>query len=362
MLGIIRFLLASCVVAFHLTGKLPFLGQFAVNFFYIISGFLITLILNKTYKFNVISFSANRFLRLYPTYFFFVFVGIIIIYFMPNTVNFHPSWSRNSLSLDWLGNALIFPWAFLSDYAVPNTFGAFTDSYPFFADAFRFRIITSSWSVAVELICYFLLWLFIARNIAYTVVSIVVSVAYHIFVYRSTSEPAMAYFPFIAAILPFSLGSLGYFIYTKVKKVSSVVGFLKKHSWILLFSSVILFFANWGLFTFSQNGHGHWHPFYYYVNNVISMFIVIALCDLNPEGGPGKVARLLGDLSYPVFLSQYFGGYLAWYVIGFNEPNRGWEIFIIGYGISIAMSLVCIYLIDENIRKVRDKVRNAAVS
>ena len=79
MLGIIRFLLASCVVAFHLTGKLPFLGQFAVNFFYIISGFLITLILNKTYKFNVISFSANRFLRLYPTYFFFVFVGIIII-------------------------------------------------------------------------------------------------------------------------------------------------------------------------------------------------------------------------------------------------------------------------------------------
>lgn len=92
------------------------------------------------------------------------------------------------------------------------------------------------------------------------------------------------------------------------------------------------------------------------------MFIVIALCDLNPEGGPGKVARLLGDLSYPVFLSQYFGGYLAWYVIGFNEPNRGWEIFIIGYGVSIAMSLVCIYLIDENIRKVRDKVRSAAVS
>ncbi|MBD8180201.1 acyltransferase [Pantoea agglomerans] len=360
MLGIIRFLLASCVVAFHLTGKLPFLGQFAVNFFYVISGFLITLILNKTYKFNVISFSVNRFLRLYPTYFFFLVVGILIIYLMPNTINFHPSWSRNHLPLDWLGNALIFPWAFLSDYAVPNTFGAFTDSYPFFADSYRFRVITSSWSVAVELVCYFLLWLFIARNLACTLFSIAASVAYHIFVYRSTGEPTMAYFPFLAAILPFSLGSLGYFIYSKVKTMSAIMRAFKRYQWALLSASVFLFFANWELFNISQNGS--WHPFHYYLNNIISMLIVISVCDLNPEGRPGKIARLMGDLSYPVFLCQYFGGYVAWYMVGFNEQNRGWEIFIIGYIVSIAMSLVCIYLIDENIRKIRDTVRRKAVT
>lgn len=360
MLGIIRFLLASCVVAFHLSGNLPFLGQFAVNFFYVISGFLITLILNKTYKFNVISFSINRFLRLYPTYFFFLVVGVLIIYLMPNTINFHPSWSRNYLPLDWLGNALIFPWAFLSDYAVPNTFGAFTDSYPFFADSYRFRIITSSWSVAVELVCYFLLWLFIARNLAYTLFSIAASVAYHIFVYRSTGEPTMAYFPFLAAILPFSLGSLGYFIYSKVKVASEIISAFKRYQWALLFASVLLFFSNWELFNISQNGA--WHPFHYYLNNIISMLIVILACDLNPEGRPGKVAKLMGDLSYPVFLCQYFGGYVAWYIVGFNEQNRGWEIFIIGYIVSIAMSLFCIYLIDENIKKIRDKVRRKAIT
>ena len=358
MLGVIRFLLASCVIAFHLTGKLPFLGQFSVNFFYVISGFLITMILNKTYKFHLLSFATNRFLRLYPTYFFFLTVGILIIYFMPNTVNFHPSWSKVSQHFDWLGNALIFPWAFLSDYAVPNTFGAFTNSYPLFADAYRFRIITSSWSVAVELVCYFLLWIFIARKLSFTLFSITASVIYHIFVFRNTHDSAMSYFPFIAATLPFSLGALSYFIYEKIKTLGNTLTILNNHKWIVLLSSISLFFLNWMVFLENQNGQ--WHPFFYYVNNIIAMVIVITLCDINPKGNQGKILKILGDLSYPIFLCQYFGGYVAWFIVGFDEPNRGWEIFLIGYIVSIAMSLICISLVDENIKKLRDRIRNKA--
>lgn len=47
MLGLIRFFLASCVIAFHLTARIPALGNFAVNCFYVISGFLITYICMK---------------------------------------------------------------------------------------------------------------------------------------------------------------------------------------------------------------------------------------------------------------------------------------------------------------------------
>lgn len=356
MLGIIRFLLASCVVAFHLTGKLPFLGQFAVNFFYVISGFLITLILNRTYKFNVLSFSVNRFLRLYPTYYFFIAVGLLIFHFMPNTSNFHPSWSQHLLPFDWSGNAFIFPWAFLSDNAVPSTFGAFTDNYPLYVDLYRFRIITSSWSVAVELVCYFLLWLFIARNYILTCLALIASIAYHFYVFRHTGSSAMAYFPFIAAVLPFSLGASGYFISEKMKQSSLS---LIKYQWQVVILSIATFFVNWHLFNINQtNG---WHPFFYYTNNILSMFIVIITFNLNPGNLPGKIARLLGDLSYPVFLCQYFGGYIAWYIIGFDKPARGWEIFIIGYIIAILMSLLCISLIDDNIRKLRDKIRAISV-
>lgn len=355
MLGIIRFFLASCVVAFHLTGKIPFLGQFAVNFFYVISGFLITLILNDSYKFNIIKFAANRFLRLYPTYYFFAAMGLLIIYFMPNSTGFHGSWSGKFLSGDWAGNLLIFPWAFLSDNAVPNTFGAFTNNYLFNIDASRFRIVTSSWSVAVELICYFALWLFISRRLAYTAASLVLSSAYHIYVYCTLHNSAMAYYPFIAAMLPFSLGAIGYFIHSRLRECTRFNHLTKDRNWLITFSAIAVFCLNWIAFNATQNGG--WHPLFYYVNNFIALAIVILLANANPKGIQGRVAKILGDLSYPVFLCQYFGGYFAWAIIGFNNPVRGWDIFLIGYPLSVAMSILCISLIDEPIAKLRDKIR-----
>lgn len=355
MLGIIRFFLASCVVAFHLTAKIPFLGQFAVNFFYVISGFLITLILNDSYKFNITKFAANRFLRLYPTYYFFAVIGLLIIYFMPNASGFHSSWSGHFLDGDWLGNLFIFPWAFLSDNAVPNTFGAFTSQYFLHLDASRFRIVTSSWSVAVELVCYFALWVFVSRRLLFTTVSLMLASAYHIYVYVTFHDSAMAYYPFLAAMLPFSLGSLGFFIYSGLRKNNSFVSFTRDKYLIITILAITVFSLNWAAFVEVQDGS--WHPLFYYTNNFISLAIVILLANANPKGTKGRITKILGDLSYPVFLCQYFGGYFAWEIIGFTNPSRGWAIFLIGYPLSVAMGLVCIALIDEPIAKLRDKIR-----
>lgn len=357
MLGIIRFFLASCVVAFHLTAKIPFLGNFAVNFFYVISGFLITLILNDTYKFNIYKFSTNRFLRLYPTYFFFAGLGYFVIHFMPSSSDFHSSWSGKFLSGDWLGNLFIFPWAFLSDNAVPNTFGAFTSQYSLHLDANRFRIVTSSWSVAVELVCYFIIWLFIARKLYFTLVSLVLSIGYHVYVYHTFHELAMAYYPFIAAVLPFSMGSLGYFIYSRIRGDIRLMSFTNSNKWAIAFIGLVAFILNWFFFIESQeNG---WNPFFYYSNNIIALAIVIILANANPNGAHGKAAKLMGDLSYPVFLCQYFGGFFAWQIIGTSNQIRGWDIFLIGYPLSIMMSYVCIVFIDKPVTKLRDKVRPA---
>ncbi|MFP1800611.1 acyltransferase family protein [Lonsdalea quercina] len=355
MLGIIRFFLASCVVAFHLTAKISFLGQFAVNFFYVISGFLITLILNDTYKFNITKFAVNRFLRLYPTYYFFAALGILIIYFMPNASEFHGSWSRHFNNGDWLGNLFIFPWAFLSDNAVPNTFGAFTSQYFLHVNANRFRIVTSSWSVAVEIICYFALWVFVSRNILLTIASLVMFSAYHLYVFCSFHDSTMAYYPFLAAMLPFSLGSLGFFIFSKLRENEKFISFTEDKKWIIAFFALAAFCLNWAIFIEAQKGG--WHPFFYYTNNLLALIIVIALANTNPKGIKGKVTKILGDLSYPVFLCQYFGGYFAWIIVGSDKPNRGWDIFFIGYPISIIMALLCVWLIDDRVKKIRDKVR-----
>jgi len=68
-----------------------------------------TLVLQQQYQFDWLRFSLNRFLRLYPTYFFFLTIGALVIFFGPDATKFHPCWTKNFLSGDVLGNILIFP-------------------------------------------------------------------------------------------------------------------------------------------------------------------------------------------------------------------------------------------------------------
>jgi len=73
-MGIIRLILALTVVAAHSTaifGSTLVGGKIAVQSFYIISGFYMSLILNEKYvgKFNsYFLFLSNRFLRLFPIF------------------------------------------------------------------------------------------------------------------------------------------------------------------------------------------------------------------------------------------------------------------------------------------------------
>ena len=70
MFGILRTLLAINVVLLHIF-NVPKLGNYSVSFFFVLSGFLMTLIMNKTYGFTssgVVFFWKNRILRLYPVY------------------------------------------------------------------------------------------------------------------------------------------------------------------------------------------------------------------------------------------------------------------------------------------------------
>lgn len=355
MLGVMRFFLASCVVAFHLTASINYLGQFSVNCFYVISGFLITLILNKTYNFEGIRFAINRFLRLFPTYYFFIPIGLIIILLMPHANEFHVSWTGKFLSGDGFANAFIFPWALVGERHDPNPFGIFFGAYPFLVDGSRFRIITSSWSVGVELICYFFLWLVIARNWVISLGAVFLLSVYHAYVFYTTGSQSAVYVSVIAALLPFSIGALGFFFYERIAKPRGWLSFSSTTQYLLLLASIAVFFLNWIYFNKDQSNG--WHPMHYYINNVIAVVIVILLVDSKPKGKIGYISKLFGDMSYPLFLCQYFGGYLAWAAMGFGSEKRGWDVFVLGYTISILMSLVSVYLIDRRLSKVRGRVR-----
>ena len=72
MFGTYRYCLAHLVVLTHLASW-PGVGSYAVFGFYMLSGFLMSLILNERYGFSLQGlrgYAANRALRIYPPYLF----------------------------------------------------------------------------------------------------------------------------------------------------------------------------------------------------------------------------------------------------------------------------------------------------
>jgi peptidoglycan/LPS O-acetylase OafA/YrhL len=88
------------------------LGRYAVFGFYILSGYLMTLIMHETYGFHKegrIKFIMNRFLRLYPMYWVAALFTLVLIYFVGAGVvkEFHESMFTPTDLKSALGNAMI---------------------------------------------------------------------------------------------------------------------------------------------------------------------------------------------------------------------------------------------------------------
>lgn len=350
MIGILRFFLASCVILFHLSGLVPNIGQMAVNFFYVISGYLITLILHETYKFKFAPFAINRFLRLYPVYYVFALMSTFFIMVPISGVTssiFHGSWANPLQQFDVFGNALIFPWAFLSDQAVGAIPGVLYSEIP------RLRLIPSTWSIAVEIVCYFILFIFSARSALTALITIALSAAYHYYIHTSGMSSGYLYYPFMAAMLPFGVGALGCFMSRYLEKRHSIVLSMPAQVSVLTLV-IVLFLTNWWL---SVGSPDFYKSVYFYASTVIALFSIMALHNSTPTQPYKKICKLLGDLSYPMFLIQYIGGYIGWHLIGRPENVRGLDVFIAGYIASLVISLIAVYLLDHRVQRLRDKVR-----
>ncbi len=354
MLGIIRFFLASCVILFHLSAKTPGLGLYAVNCFYVISGYLITLILNRTYKFKFTPFAINRFLRLFPTYWFACITGIICIYLVNSPTTFHPSYGFHFSFKEIISNVLLIPWAFVSDNIIISPFQTFTVPEILNFNGYMFRAVTSSWSVAVEIVCYFFLWLFVAKGPKRTIFIIIVSSAYHWYSLGHSENINTTYSSFLAAMLPFSIGSFGYFISAFIENKNPNAGKAFGHQIIFFLIFIFAFLINWLIGWFEGKNLA---SLYYYLNNIIALFGVVSLHATKLPDYFKKTGRLLGDMSYPIFLCQFFFGLVAWSILGEPENTRGWYIFFIGYSFSLLFGYISIVLIDRPISKIRDKIR-----
>lgn len=336
MLGILRFVLAAFVVITHLTEGIQFFshwGVFAVFGFYLVSGYLMTLILNETYSFQFSAFAANRLLRLFPIYYIVAISSAIILFLGPNPGAFHPVWAIDpKLSAEALvGNAVIFPFAF------------------HFAS---FRLVPPIWSVAVELVNYFLLWLIVARSRKWAVLTALLALSYHAATFVADMHWSKRYVPFYAALLPFSLGACIYFWRHFLATWSTpAVQRLATVSFVIWATNLVSGGLIAGL------GGKYFNHFFYM--NLVSLCVFVA-CIATPSFRSmfSRSGKILGDLAYPVFLIHWIVGY-AVSVLVLEGQRRGLPLLAISALPILAASFSLAWIAEHWFEPLRTKVRRA---
>ena len=330
MFGILRFVLAYLVVLSHLVGSdyLAHFGFYAVRGFFVVSGFVITAALNEVYGFDAGRFWANRVLRLLPPYYLVCLLTLTLLAFVPaDAEQFSSYWRSDPRHHDMLMNLAVLPLQF--------------------NDA-QLRIVPPYWSVAVEIVMYFLLWIVIARRPAFAALALAAGISYHLACIYDGYDWAVRYFAAPSAVLSFSLGALVYFV--------------SKQGWPAI--------GTWGLLVAAAAGtfnmvSAHWilpDPYVYglgfYFNTLAFALVVYALAGRRFGSRMRGVDRILGELAYPVFLIQWLAGFVAALVF-LPGTSRGWLLTIAATPLILAGAGGLAFLHRRLIEPLRSRVREA---
>jgi len=340
MFGLFRFILALNVVLFHIL-SVPEIGPFAVYSFFVLSGFLMTHIMQQTYGYSangILKYGINRFFRLYPVYWALLIITLIMNLWIGNDffISFHPS--------------MQLPQTFSEIFA--NIFMIFPELSP---RAYSPRLAPATWALTIELFFYLLIGLGISRNKLLSTLWFSLSLLYFLYENIVLKIYGFGYGTFIAASLPFSLGAVLYF-YTK--DLSHILDKLKI---LTLPVCTTLFTLNLTVCVTinHMNIYGQWK---YSIlcaglNLILSALMVVRLSVFRTQNPTLKyIDRVMGDLSYPVYLFHWAATcFAAWLV--YEAPVKNTITFTLGLIITILISIVINKLVNEKIEVIRDKLK-----
>jgi peptidoglycan/LPS O-acetylase OafA/YrhL len=304
----LRFLLAFAVAGGHALGLFNFSSPYlaggeAVQIFYMISGFLIALILRGKYADSANGnwiFYSNRAVKIFVPYLAILgaTVGLSALFyvFTGNAVSLTPFiQERSAMDLaTWLfalfTNLFIVgqEWAFMLIYRSGElSFSLQALDLP--PTASQFTIIAPAWSLSIELAFYAIAPFLLRRH--FLVIALVAYVsywfrfeAYHRGYYSAATD--CRFFPFELSL--FLLGSLSYFWYD----------FLKRYDFLRPVLSACLT----GLLVALVALHPRWVDIKPYQFYVLVALLLPALFDFTSRH---KWDRWLGELSYPLYLVHW---------------------------------------------------------
>ena len=305
-MGTFRFLLALAVVLNHFEGVWGYymmLGSMAVQSFFMISGFLIALVLSQKYDPGTADgrrlFFSNRLLRIFVPYWsvcltivlahLLIFAVLGVRYgFDAALVNYGPEMTLMTRIYLLLSNIFILTqeWAMWLTYENGAIF-AVLDSDQSSPHVSAFQLVPQAWSISLELMFYALAPFLVRRHWATLLAIIVVSYALRSLCYSygfRGSGFAYRFFPFEIGL--FVAGVLSYRVYA----------WIKRHD---LVRSPILSVAVAAAFIITAASLQYLHGL---GSRTFQIMTLIALPALFEIAQRSSLDRWLGELSYPIYL------------------------------------------------------------
>lgn len=348
-MGMVRVALAMAVVLSHLPlASYKFLsGGLAVQAFFIISGFYMALVLDGKYK-DIGLFYSNRLLRLFPTYFVIVALTIFVVYAFNGSVTISPELVDRILqdpvtaAVMAVENVVMVGQEMLFWFSIDESGGLVWDPRGPLPDettvvGWQGLFVPQAWSLSMELMFYALApflaragWKWIAALCAASIALRLLGSSWFGVEYLLWQG---RFFP--TALFLFLLGMLAHKALPFVERLPKATG------WIVALAT-LAFIVTFPLLGWTDL-RMRWVV--YAIFFAATPFIFAAFKD-------NSIDRWIGDLSYPIYMTQLF-------VIGLvlvYEPPFGMWIGIFG---TLAMSVLVLLLIDHPLDRWRQRRAHA---
>jgi peptidoglycan/LPS O-acetylase OafA/YrhL len=311
--GTVRFLLALSVAIAHSPGSTLFGLSFlppitAVQAFYIISGFLITMVLNERADYrSKTNFYIARCLRLWPAYILVAALSFVLIKFSAFRDEFTEWTPFTGLFVIFSNLTLIFQDWF---YFLQVDQGTLVPKADVFAgpvpQLYYFLVIPQAWTLGVELTFYLVAPLFCRSVIgAAALFMIGLAVRLAVGVWRPPLDPWCYRFA-PAEMMLFGAGGLAYFCGRHIKiKLSPPV--VKCGSWICLGVLVATIIDFIDVRAFARHLYFDETVQVMYLQGPGFLLLVVVFCPILFYAFRGiGWDVLLGELSYPIYISHFF--------------------------------------------------------
>jgi peptidoglycan/LPS O-acetylase OafA/YrhL len=314
-MGLLRFLLAISVVINH-TG--PFMnlnfvgGRLAVQAFYIISGFYMTMVLNekyigqnKSYKL----FISNRLLRLYPI-FWTVMISTVLFSFLYTTFTGTGDFLRLStfkefsnqsyaLILSIVANVALIGQDIMMFLGLDSISGKlfFTSNFANIKTPMHiFLMVPQAWTLSIEIMFYLIAPFILRKNWKFIMVLMLVSLLTRIYTYYGlnlTNDPwTYRFFP--SELFFFLLGYFSYKMFLKLKDLE----ILHRYKYVLISFLSVYIITYFSLPKFGMNQ--------FFMDMVFFCIVFFSIPVVFIQFKKNKWDNWIGELSYPIYISHIF--------------------------------------------------------